>query len=271
MRDETDQRFPLLRNALKDRLRSSQLSLCLRTTMAAAATELPFIAQAAGFDALYVDLEHSTASVADAARLCATATALGIPPLVRLTSVDDDAAVKLLEAGCQGLIAPQVASAADAQRLADRCLFPPLGRRSGYGPALVLGGEALPPAEQAAALNGSVLLCVMLESRQAVAAAAEIAAVPGIDLLLVGTQDLTADLGIPGAVDHPAVAAAYEQVAAAAAAHGKAFGVAGVADPQVLARYVALGAVFVSAGSDVDLLRSAAAQRVALLHRSLGR
>lgn len=261
MRHETGERFPLLRNRLKDRIRAHQLSLCLRTTMAAS-TELAFIAQAAGFDALYVDLEHSTASVTDAARLCATATALGLTPLVRLSSVDDTAALPLLDAGCQGLIAPQVESAADARRLVDRCLFPPLGRRAGYGPALLLGYEAVPPAEQAVRLGEAVLLCVMLESRRAVDAAGEIAAVPGIDLLLVGTQDLTADLGIPGAVEDAAVAAAYEQVSAAAASSGKTFGVAGVADPEVLARCVALGAVFVSAGSDVDLLRSAATDRV---------
>lgn len=266
----TDERFPLLRNRLKDRIRAQQVSLCLRTTMAAN-TELAFIAQAAGFDALYVDLEHSTASVADAARLCATATALSLTPLVRLSSVDDEAAVTLLDAGCQGLIAPQVESAADAQRLVDRCLFPPLGRRAGYGPALLLGYQAVPPAEQADRLGEAVLLCVMLESRRAVDAAGQIAAVPGIDLLLVGTQDLTADLGIPGAVDDAAVVAAYEQVAAAAAASGKRFGVAGVTDPEVLARYVALGAVFVSAGSDVDLLRGAAAERVAQLREKLDR
>jgi 4-hydroxy-2-oxoheptanedioate aldolase len=85
MTRETDDRFPLLRNRLKDRIRSHQLSLCLRMTLGTTG-ELAFAAQASGFDALYVDLEHSTTSVADAARLCATATALGITPLVRLSS-----------------------------------------------------------------------------------------------------------------------------------------------------------------------------------------
>lgn len=268
MTRDTDERFPLLRNRLKDRMRSHQVSLCLRATLPSI-SELAFVADAAGFDALYVDLEHSTASRADAARLCTTSTALGMTALVRLSTVDDDAAVTLLDAGCQGLIAPRVETAADAQHLVDRCLFPPLGRRASYGPALLLSYQAVPPAEQAERLNGAVLLCVMLESARAVAAAGEIAAVAGIDLLLVGTQDLTADLGIPGAVDDPAVAEMYGQVAAAAIANGKGFGVAGVTDVDVLARYVALGAVFVSAGSDLDLLRSAAAQRMAQLRQSL--
>lgn len=181
MTHEKDERFPLLRKRLKDRTRARQLSLCLRTTMAVM-TEPAFVARAAGFDALHVDLEPSTASLTDAGRLCATAT--------------------------------------------------PLGRRAGYGPVLLLDYQAVPLAEQADVLNGAVPLGVMLESGRAVAAAGEMAAVPGIDLLLVGIPDLTADLGIPGALDDPAVAAAYQQVAAAAAS-GKAFGVAGVAEPEV--------------------------------------
>lgn len=203
-------------------------------------------------------------TAADAARICTTAMALGLPALVRLASVDDAAAVPLLDAGCQGLLAPHVASAADAQRLVERCLLPPRGRRSLTGPALQLGYRALPPAELGPHLNAATVLAVMLKSPEAVAEAGAIAAVEGVDLLVVGTQDLSAALGAPGAVDSPAVAA-YEQVAAACGAAGTGFGVAGVADPRVVARYVGLGARFVSAGSDADLLRGAAAARVAAL------
>lgn len=261
-------RFPLLRNRLKERLAARELSLCLRVTMTAT-TDLAFLARAAGFDALYVDMEHSTASASDAAALGATAAALGVTPLVRVSSVDDDSAGRLLDAGCQGIIAPHVESAEQAGRLVERCLFPPLGRRSSYGPARLLDYQDVPPAELAEHLTSSALLCVMLESEAAVSAADEIAAVPGIDLVLVGTQDLTAGLGIPGRVDDPAVVRMYEQVAAATAAAGAAFGVAGVSDSGVLARYVELGAVFVSAGTDADLLRAAATARVEQLRASL--
>lgn len=259
-----DTDFPLLRNGLKERLARGELSLCLRTALVTS-SDIAFLADAAGLDALYVDLEHSTATVAEAARICTTAVALGLPALVRLPSVDDPAAVPLLDAGCQGLIAPHVESAGDARRFVDRCLLPPLGRRSPAGPALLLGHRDLPPAERGQRLNGATVLAVMLESPRAVAAAGAIAAVEGVDLLVVGTQDLSAELGVPGAVDAPAVVAAYEQVAAACAATGTSFGVAGVADPEVVARYVGLGARFVSVGSDADLLLAAARERVAVL------
>jgi 4-hydroxy-2-oxoheptanedioate aldolase len=266
--DRAEEHFPLLRNRLKDAIAEGHVAICLRVTLASA-REIPFLAQATGFDALYVDLEHSTASLEDAARLCSTAAALGIPPLVRLGSADDEAAVTLLDAGCQGIIAPQVETAEQAQRLVDRCLFPPRGHRSFAGPSLQLGYQSLAPQEQAARLNNATLLCAMLESEQAVAAAGEIGAVQGIDLLLVGTQDLTWALGVPGDVDDPAVVTAYRQVAQAAAATGTAFGVAGVSDPTVLSRYVGLGARFVTAGSDLDLLRRAARERVEQLRRAI--
>lgn len=264
MQRDTEHRFPLLRNRLKERLHADELSLCLRTT-SATTTEIAFIAHAAGFDALYVDLEHSATTVADAARLCATATALGIASLVRLTSVDDAVAVPLLDAGCKGVIAPHVETADDARRLVERCLFPPLGGRSVTGAALQLGYQPVAPEELARHLNGATLVCVMVESPSAVSQVAEIAAVDGVDLVLVGTQDLSGALGVPGVVDHPTVVEQYEQVAAACAVGGVAFGVAGVSDPQVVARYVGLGARFVSAGSDADLLRVAATRRVEAL------
>jgi 4-hydroxy-2-oxoheptanedioate aldolase len=263
------ERLPLLRNHLKERLAAGELTVCLRTTLAAT-NEIAFVAHAAGFDALYVDLEHSTASVADAAQVCSTATALGTTPLVRLDSVDDPAAVRLLEAGCQGLIAPHVETAEQAQRLVDRCLYPPLGQRSASAPGLQLGYAATPPAQLWPRVNRATLLCVLLESERGIANVEQIAAVPGVDLLLVGTQDLTHALGIPGVVDHPAVADAYEQVARAAAAVGKAFGIAGITEGAALSRYLLLGASFVSAGSDVGLLHAAARARVELV-RNLAR
>lgn len=261
--------LPLLRNRLKQRLASGELSLCLRTTLVTS-SEIAFLADAAGFDALYVDLEHTTISAADAGRICSTAAALGVSALVRLASVDDPAAVPLLDAGCQGIIAPHIESADDARRLVDRCLFPPLGRRSAAGPALQLGYRQVPPSERARRLNDALLLCVMVESPAAVAEVGDIAAVDGVDLVLVGTQDLSQALGVPGEVEHPSVVAQYERVAAACAGAGTAFGVAGVQDHAVIARYVSLGARFVSAGSDIDLLRSAAAQRVMLLRSAVG-
>lgn len=251
------------RNRLIETMRRGQVGLCLRVTLAAT-NDLAFLAAAAGFDALYVDLEHSTATVSDAAQVCSTAAALGITPLARLASIHDAAAVPLLDAGCQGLIAPHVQGAAEVRQFVDRCLLPPLGRRTPAGPSRLLGYRPTTPARLAALVNPATLLCVMVEDPQGVDATQEIAGVEGVSLVIVGTQDLSYALGVPGEVDHPRVRSAYAHVARACAATGTAFGIAGVTADSSIASYVALGARFVSAGTDVDILRAAASQR---LHR----
>ena len=93
------------------------------------------------------------------------------------------------------------------------CRFPPLGRRSvmGLGPAL--GYQAAPLGELNDRLNRETALIVMLETAEGIENAAAIAALPGIDVLLIGSGDLTTDYGIPGQVDHPRLRAAYERVA----------------------------------------------------------
>src|SRR3546814_5803413 len=82
----------------------------------------------------------------------------------------------------------------------------------------------------------------MLESPAAIANAEEIAAVPGVDALLIGTSDLSMEMGIPGEVGHPDVAAAYERVVAACRKHGKHPGMGGVYDPPLMQRYIEIGA-----------------------------
>lgn len=265
--DDNDDDIATPRNRLVETMRRGQVGLCLRVTLAGT-NDVAFVAAAAGFDALYVDLEHSTATLSDAAQLCSTAAALDMTPLARLSSVDDTAAVPLLDAGCQGVIAPHVQSAAEARRLVERCLLPPLGRRTPVGPSRLLGYRFATPARLAALVNGATLLCVMVEDPQGVDNVEQIAGVEGVGLVLVGTQDLTYALGVPGEVDHPQVRAAYASVARACAATGTPFGVAGIGAEASIASYVALGARFVSAGTDIDLLRVAAVMRTRTL-RSL--
>jgi len=260
--------FPLLRNRLKERLTAGQLSICLRTTLVST-TEIAFIAHAAGFDALYVDLEHCTASLSETGQVCAAATALGLTSLVRLSSASDTASGKLLDAGSQGIIAPHVDTPAQARDVVAASKFPPLGDRSAPGPTFQLGYASVSLSQLGQHMNDATLVVVMLESQDGIDNAAEIASVDGVDMVLVGTSDLTYQLGVPGEHGHPVIRDAYQKVADSCAGQA-AFGVAGVSDLALIADYVALGARFVSAGRDVDFLLDGARKRVDSL-RSLPR
>ena len=105
-------------------------------------------------------------------------------------------------------------------------------------------------AEAQKAINDEILTVVMIESPEAVKNAADIAAVDGIDVLLIGTSDLSSELGIAGQMGHPKLIDAYAAVGAACRKHGKVLGMGGVYDEENASRYVGMGARFVLTGSD---------------------
>ena len=92
-----------------------------------------------------------------------------------------------------------------------------------------------------------------------------IAAVEGIDVLLIGTSDLTATMGIPGQLTHERVEQAYSATIAAARRHGKHVGMGGIYDPQLMPKYIDMGVRLILAGSDLAFLMAAAKERITLL------
>ena len=129
----------------------------------------------------------------------------------------------------------------------------------GLGPAL--GYRALPLGEFNTRLNSETVVIVMLETAAGIDNADAIAAVPGIDVLLIGSGDLTTDYGIPGQVDHPRLREAYERVAGACRTHGKVLGVGGIRNNVTLqGELIRLGARFVIAGTDTTYVLAGARQ-----------
>jgi 4-hydroxy-2-oxoheptanedioate aldolase len=134
----------------------------------------------------------------------------------------------------------------------------------GLGPAQ--GYQAVPLGELNQRLNSDTAVIVMLETGQGIENAAAIASVPGIDVLLIGSGDLTTDYGIPGQVDHPRLREAYERVAEACRTHNKVLGVGGIRHNVALqGELVRLGARFVIAGTDVNYVLAGARQDTAAL------
>jgi 2-keto-3-deoxy-L-rhamnonate aldolase RhmA len=118
-----------------------------------------------------------------------------------------------------------------------------------------------------AALNAANLTIVMLETPTAIANAEEIAAVPGVDVLLIGTNDLCAEMAIHGDFGNERVVDAYRTMVAAARKHGKFRGMAGVYNETIMPRYVEMGARFVLGGQDAAFMAAAAAQRTGFLRK----
>jgi 4-hydroxy-2-oxoheptanedioate aldolase len=242
-------------------LDGDRLTLCLSLTQART-VDIPMIAATVGFDALYVDLEHSVTSLETASMLWAAGSAVGLTPYVRVPSLDFGLITRVLDGGAQGVIAPHVDTPEQAQRVVDACRFPPRGRRTVYGATPTTRYRHMPAAEVVQYLDDQTIVAVMVESVDAVERVAAIAAVDGVDIVLVGPHDLSADMGVPGQFRHVRFAAAMETVAKACQTSGAVLGVAGINDVDLLGDYVRLGVRFVSAGTDAGLFQAAAQARV---------
>lgn len=228
--------------------------------------EIAQIAQSCGYDTLYVDVEHSSLTLRQTGQICMNALAVGITPFVRVPSYEPEFVSRYLDAGAMGIIAPHVNSRDDAEKVVAAAKFPPLGDRSVSIGLPHLKFVNHPVAEARRALNAATTVVAMLEGREGLENVEDIAAVEGVDILFIGTNDLCAQLGIDGQFDHPLVREAYAKTIAACKRHGKHVGVGGLAGkPGLLAEFVKMGALYVSAGSDLQFLMSAATERSKLL------
>jgi len=255
--------------SLRDRLDSGRLVLCMALVQARTA-DIPMMAAACGYDAVYIDLEHTSASFETTSVLCAGAVAAGIPPLVRVPAHGHEYLTRSLDVGALGVIVPHVESRAEAEAVVDACRFPPRGSRSVTGGNVATRHRPMAQADLLEQFDRETVVTVMLETPEAVEAASDIAAVPGVDMVMLGPHDLTAEMGILGRFHDERFLAAVDTVASACRTHGKAFAIAGIRDPELLKSFVGLGLRFVSAGTDAGFLAEAAGAHAARLRAIAG-
>lgn len=246
----------VLRNSVKERLARGEVASSM-TVRLSRSIEIARIAKTAGFDSLYVDLEHSPLSLETTSQICTAALEAGIAAFVRVPQLE--LVQRVLDGGALGIIVPDVRSAAQAREAVSRAKYPPLGAR-GFATALPhFQYRSLPATEFCHVLDAATMVIVQFESAEAVERCEEILAVDGVDMVLFGTNDMTADMGIPGDYDNPRVRDAYARAIAAAKKHGKHVGVGGLASrPKLMAEFVKMGARYVSTGTDLGFLLGAA-------------
>src|SRR3990170_1993429 len=158
---------------------------------------------AAGFDFVILDMEHTPISEERVGELVRAAEAVGIPAIVRVPSRDPVGVSRVLETGCVGIQVPLVRSAAEAEEIVRATRYAPHGTRGLASPRQTRYGMAMSIAEWVRTSVDAVL---------------------GVDVVFVGLTDLSADLGVPGDLAHPDVAAAVDAALAAAQTAGKTAG-----------------------------------------------
>jgi 4-hydroxy-2-oxoheptanedioate aldolase len=207
--------------------------------------------QGLGFEWFMIDTEHALVNPETLAAMVALATASGSAPLVRVGEVDQYLIKQALDSGAQGILLPLVNSEEEARRVVSFAKYPPEGVRGIASAASTRYGRELGAYLRRA--NSELLVGVQIETREALANLDAIAGVEGVDLLFVGPQDLTLNLGKMDARKDPAVREAMRTVARSAAEHGKVAGTL-VVDAEEKKAAVEMGFRVVGLASDVRFL-----------------
>jgi 2,4-dihydroxyhept-2-ene-1,7-dioic acid aldolase len=216
--------------------------------------EILAIARRAGFDFLLVDMEHGMFSIGEVAALCVAGREAGFPVHVRAPASRSELLSRIVDCGAAGLVVPHVDDAQEARSVVERVRFAPVGARSVPPPVGATGFLPMPVGALVAEAERGLEVLVMIESAGGLAAAAEIAAIDGIDGLVVGANDLAASLGLFDRPDAPELADAIAAVARAAARAGLRFGAMGMPEAMIRARALDLATDWLVATNDVNLL-----------------
>lgn len=254
-------------NPAKRKLAAGEFVLCMALRQLRTA-DAALIAQAAGFDAVYIDLEHAAMTLSDASNICIATSALGMTPFVRVRSPAPADIAGALDAGALGVIVPHIGSADDAHAAVACAKFPPVGSRSVSLLNPAMRYQSMPLAESVARQNELTMVIAMIETRGGADNVDAIAAVPGVDAIMIGPNDLSADLGIPGKTKDPAIRDIYARCGAACRKHGKALAANSSGGPD-FADVMAMGARFILGSNDVGYLIAGARQGAAVIREAI--
>ena len=249
-----------MKNIAKEKILNGEL--CLGVGLRQSRTvDIGKIMATSGYDWLFIDMEHNTMDIDIASQISVAAQDAGITPIVRVPDFAHHHATRVLDCGAMGVVFPHVENADIAKKLVSYCLYPPKGHRSMTGVLPQLDFKQHAIAEVASTINENMLIVIMLESPEAIENVDSIAGIDGVDVILIGTNDLCMEMGIPGDYSNPKVKNAYIKVIEACKKYGKTPGMGGVYNEELMSEYIKMGMKFILSGSDLSFMMQSASQR----------
>ncbi len=249
-----------MKNIAKEKILNNEL--CLGVGLRQSRTvDIGKIMATSGYDWLFIDMEHNSMDIDIASQISVAAQDAGITPIVRVPDFAHHHATRVLDCGAMGVVFPHVENADIAKKLVSYCLYPPKGHRSMTGVLPQLDFKQQPIADVASTINKNMLIVIMLESPEAIKNVNSIAAIDGVDVILIGTNDLCMEMGIPGDYSNPKVKDAYIKVIEACKKYGKTPGMGGVYNEELMSKYIQMGMRFILSGSDLSFMMQSASQR----------
>ncbi|KAJ3580483.1 hypothetical protein NPX13_g73 [Xylaria arbuscula] len=175
-----------------------------------------------GLDGIIIDCEHGHVGDDSMHNSVAAISALNVSPIIRIRGPTHDIIKRALDTGAHGIMVPQVNNAEEAKQVVASSKFPPQGVR-GQGSAFPAIGHGLTTPEYMKSANETIVTMLQIETRAGVENVDAICAVPGVDLVFIGPNDLAQSLlgYTPARGDEPEFVSAIEKIVSAARKHGK--------------------------------------------------
>jgi 4-hydroxy-2-oxoheptanedioate aldolase len=221
-----------------------------------------------GWNSVTVDMQHGVQDFMSMVTCFQAMQAQAITPLARVPWNEPGIIGKALDGGAMGIICPMINNRAEAQALADACLYPPVGKRSNGPFRAGIYGEA--NSYQATA-NDEVLVIAMIETQAGVDNIDEIVSVPGISGIYIGPSDMGLAYGLPPIQDReePLILGIYERLVASCKKHGKFAGLHNNSAAYA-AKMVAKGFQLCTLSSDAGLMARAAREAIGVFRNGAG-
>ena len=207
----------------------------------------------AGFDFAIIDNEHGAFNIETIADLSRTAVQVGVTPLVRIPDLTYPHFAQTLDAGAQGIMLPRVTDAEQVREAVRFMKYPPLGVRGNAQSRGYSNFKSGPTEEVLAAVNEETMLIVQIETREAAGNLEEIITVPGVDVALIGPNDLSIAHNVPGQINGPEVRSIIESTIAICQKH-KVIPAIHMNEVDLAVYWAKQGMRLISSGSEVGLL-----------------
>lgn len=245
-------------NPLKRKLLEGKV--CIGSWLLTTSPDMAEILAYAGLDFVLIDHEHGQGSIDDAVNQLRAIKGSDCAGILRVPSNDRIYIKRALDAGVHGIMVPNVDNAAHAEAVVDACRYAPVGKRGAFGGMRAMRYGFDP--DYYADVADDTLIVVQVENSTAIDNIAEIAAVPGIDVVFIGPRDLSATLGKLNQLADPDVRGEIRRAEQAIMKSGKLLG-STAATGKIAREMTAAGHRFIISGSDATLLGAAAAALVA--------
>lgn len=256
-------------NPVKELLNAGKVALGMNVRIVKSG-DIARIAKTTGHDFIFIDLQHSLFNIESVGHIAQVALSIGIAPLVRVRSCDDPDTSTLLDNGVMGIVFPDVNTADEAKRAVNRAKYPPIGKRSVGAGYPILDYRPTNTADLVPALQANTLVVCMIETQEGLDNVDAIAAVEGVDVIHVGSNDLLTAMGKPGTFGSPEHIAALEKVIAAAKKHGKTPGVGGDRNLARQVEFIRKGMHFITTNSEAAFMIAEGSRVTGELRKALG-